>query len=394
MGVCSCTMRWSRKSMPQTAAAKFCSWLQSAKKCCRVVFSLKAIATSQRFSAGSRTVTEQLRTICGSSFRSIRSRLSTTFAADWELRWDLVGFRKLTCKRKYLVKRPGAAIWEDGVLLQVESDGGLVVAVGEENLQVTIDPASIAALPLSVHHEDTDSSENSDSDLSKLSGEESDEEEADEAEDVPVPSALLAEIGADFAKWESHTKGIGSRLLAKMGYVAGQGLGKHKQGRVEPVIPKALPAGMSLDFCAEKERGQARKRARLMNRTIKMHAEGKPAVSSVFEIANSILAVKASDAAGEGELKHKPNKASTAKSEPPSLNLQGLHLASEINRANRDIERLKEAMQRNAANTFQLNLMSQQLAQANENLAELMRRESRLNGQLRQASDKKKLRVF
>ena len=35
----------------------------------------------------------------------------------------------------------------------------------------------------------------------------------------------------EFANWEKYTKGIGSKLLAKMGFVFGGGLGKHLEGR-------------------------------------------------------------------------------------------------------------------------------------------------------------------
>ena len=49
-----------------------------------------------------------------------------------------------------------------------------------------------------------------------------------------------------FGYWEKHTKGIGSKLMAKMGYVYGSGLGKEKEGRVDPIEAMVYPPGRSL----------------------------------------------------------------------------------------------------------------------------------------------------
>ncbi|CAB1336879.1 unnamed protein product [Coregonus sp. 'balchen'] len=54
-----------------------------------------------------------------------------------------------------------------------------------------------------------------------------------------------------FGGWEAHTRGIGSKLMLKMGYEYGKGLGKTSEGRVEPVLAVVLPKGKSLDQCAE-----------------------------------------------------------------------------------------------------------------------------------------------
>lgn len=55
--------------------------------------------------------------------------------------------------------------------------------------------------------------------------------------------------------FEMHTKGFGSKMMAKMGFIEGTGLGKDGQGIVQPIQaihrPKSLGLGVEFDMEAE-----------------------------------------------------------------------------------------------------------------------------------------------
>ena len=62
----------------------------------------------------------------------------------------------------------------------------------------------------------------------------------------------ICHSAAPLGDWEQHTRGIASRVMRKMGYVAGAGLGRDpRSSRVFPVTATMYPRGKSLDWCME-----------------------------------------------------------------------------------------------------------------------------------------------
>ncbi|KAL2915519.1 hypothetical protein HK105_204921 [Polyrhizophydium stewartii] len=155
------------------------------------------------------------------------------------------------------------------------------------------------------------------------------EPDASAFESRPTPTAT------GFAGWEAHTRGVGSRLLAKMGYQPGAGLGVDGAGIVEPIEVVVLPPGRGLGH-ADAERPVRSRRRRRGGGSGSQAAGGTgKAAPSVFDFLNTAISDSPRHESGSGD---KASPAPSAKRHKPS------HAAAV--RADHDMERLRAELHR------------------------------------------------
>ncbi|XP_066999121.2 zinc finger CCCH-type with G patch domain-containing protein [Anabrus simplex] len=219
----------------------------------------------------------------------------------------------------------------------------------------------------------------------------------------PPPSTALGD-------WEKHTKGIGSRLMAQMGYVTGTGLGKFGEGRIEPVEAVVLPAGKSLDHCmelrenaggdenffkVEKRLKRLKRRQEMLNK--KAYAREKQN-TNVFDFINSKLTGKKGTLGQQHHIaKVTKEKSATNgfKSESSrNLNIVGLQVGEEIKRAERDLVRLRESLSRHTPGSQTHTQLISKMENKKDEIQHLKASEQAINQECNQRKDKKKLAVF
>ncbi|KAK3917294.1 Zinc finger CCCH-type with G patch domain-containing protein [Frankliniella fusca] len=277
------------------------------------------------------------------------------------------------------------SIWE----VKLESSGGSKIQVGLKDM-----------LPLE-GAEDCKSESESLSDDSDDSDDEYGTLDDSSEQSAIVQLSLSKTPSSALGAWEQHTKGIGSRLMEKMGYITGTGLGPSGEGRVEPVEAVVFPPGKSLDHCMRlKEQAEGdnllkteKKLRRLKKKQLeqqKAKYEREKKRVNVFDFINS----KLGDINQPSSSKERDGGKALKNESQKSLNLANLQVGEDIRRAEKDLIHLKESLGRQTRGTPAYSAIAGKVAGKEKEIKHLQESEKKINAEQNLRKGNKKMTVF
>lgn len=321
-----------------------------------------------------------------------------------------------------LIRNDSDGLWQ---LATVDSDqastlskssaGKIMVRLSRSGKAVLV--AAEDVLPLGDYGGAEDSDCDSDLDLSTEDGPSEmcppPSEASEEDASVPV-IAWMPNESASFplGLWEKHTKGIGSKLMEKMGYVWGEGLGIRGNGRTEPVEAVILPAGKSLDKCMElREKGLTQNSAKVQRKMLlklqrqeeklqrQYHKASKS--ESVFDFLNGHIFSKKyrADSKGGGAqsllAKEKSASQDIKSTSSKGLSVESLQVTEAIKKAEREIVRLGKSSARNKDRDKLMHAkVEKKIEEQRQLIRQLQSRERSIQAEQQHRMGNDKLRIF
>ncbi|XP_013410712.1 zinc finger CCCH-type with G patch domain-containing protein [Lingula anatina] len=304
-------------------------------------------------------------------------------------------------------------IWYRAVVLSCKEDHKYAIKFKSYNEEDVVDLEDLIPLDNSDDPCDSDSDSDSIQPLKPLNDENSDEEEA-----VPVFLWKPPQTTQAMGEWEAYTKGIGSKLMLKMGYVMGEGLGKNGEGRAEPVPIKLLPPGKSLDKIMELQEKagdqslfdvmkKERKKQKKIEEKLKTDYK-KEAAPNVFDFINKKLGGKKGDIHSLLPSQRHGSRTSKDSSKKTHINEKDLHQKSdqgmrvqqfktdeEIRSVERQLSKLRDSHARNAGKEKKVaDQIQQKISTMESYLSKLKSSAKTLSTHQKRRHDHKKLTIF
>lgn len=243
------------------------------------------------------------------------------------------------------------------------------------------------------------------------------EEENNEIRELELVERSLFTTPSDqiLGKWEEHTKGIGSLLMYKMGYVTGTGLGKRGEGIIQPINAQILPPGRSLDHCMnlrEQSNGDKnlfsvekkleRIQRRQDKRNVKAYERGqqKDKKMDVFSFMNKTVFNDINNDAGDDQeamtmkaVAHTP-VVDIKKETNKNLNVASFQIAENIRKKEKEINVLEQSLKRHKSGTpVHVSIQSKLSARIKE-LNQLKYSETSIAREQNVRNNKSKLTIF
>eukprot|EP00049_Salpingoeca_infusionum_P010225 m.173330 g.173330 ORF g.173330 m.173330 type:complete len:671 (+) comp14584_c0_seq5:104-2116(+) len=212
-----------------------------------------------------------------------------------------------------------------------------------------------------------------------------------------TPIMLAGQSDTDFGRWEEWSRGFASKMMEKQGYIKGQGLGRDKSGRVNPVPIVLLPPGKSLDYIMEKkEKGKDFKFAP----KAKTQRQRQPK-DNVFDFLNAMIGdssapQKTQGASADGK-RQQGQCGNNGAGEPvrkKPISVQLIEVENQIAQLQKHIMEQKRVMSRQRGHEQLFAMTSSKVEMLEQQVTQLERTRVRLEKSRSSASSMKKLKIF
>lgn len=205
----------------------------------------------------------------------------------------------------------------------------------------------------------------------------------------------------NFGGWEKHTNSFGSKMLFKMGYKPGNGLGPRGDGILEPVEADVIPMGVSLDTVKELREKCLIRTVYKLNGILKKKSDHKANLcqkktqneNSMFYMIDKMLKNHASKRKDMCSINSK-NKKPINKVTDKTVRMKSITIENDIIRCKQRLSVLKQSISRNKNDDLHCNRLQHKIEEENVKLDTLLRKQDSVENEIQFRNGNKKLKIF